>query len=1215
MPKNQLLGPVRRRVVLVMSSLLSLSPVLSPIVSAETKEDSPASNDQAQAVAQPQVQAPRQSRVNTPAEKIEEIIITGSKVNAMDAQEMKRNADTMLDAISADQIGLLPDRSALDAMQRLPGVAIERFASPNDPDHYSVEGSDIILRGMTQTRSEFNGRDSFSANAGRGLSYRDIPPELLGSIQVFKNQTADMIEGGIGGTVNLITRKPLDIDDHLAAFSVDYSYGDLAETWSPTFSGMLAKVLDHSTGRWGFLVNYVTSELVGQSHGIQSDAYVQFQASELVTENNPNPPGTRAQDFLGDDGSGLVWAPNGANALMKEDRRDRDGLASALQFASDDGRFEALLEYISSDSTLAWNERAIKYQGGYYSEGVRPSAPLAGTHFLFDESGLFRAGTILEQANPWRVGPSGHSRVPTSLSALNHYRQWGHRTVMDSRVNETQSQVEDLHVNLKWQATERLSLSGDLQRIYAEARADDLSIHLLTWGIYDYDTRGDLPNLRLIEPWNGQRDRERAEGNPFWDAATDGQPHYPGFGGDPLGDQNFFQDDDSYLWRSAMDHYERSEGDSLAWRLDMDLAVGEGLLRQVKVGYRYAEREQTVRATGWNWGALAPEWNGQGWTDFSLPDEEFIGVGIGWVPDVTQQQDGYEFVDWSNFMRGGVLDVPGNKTLHANEQLIRAVMGANPSRRLNQSRAGGNNWVPYGDRDQAEDLYGRLFEALYDVPLDTEFGLFTPEEINRTLEIRDAAYVRLDFVSEGDLPFSGNVGLRYLKMERQALGVVEFPLIVPRQRELQNFPPASVNLPLSGESVEAYLRQQVTDGTYDSFYLAATAAENNWIYNPYFFLADEVRGFTQGVAVLDAEGNQLVERNQLVFNPYVDQQVATSEYDTFLPSFNIKVDLTAELVGRIAFAKAVAFPNMVDVRNRTDLAPIILDESAGAVTITRTSVATGVEGEPPMELIDEVTLKKPAGGTWFVGEGGNPFLQPMESMQYDFSLEWYFSEYGQLSGAVFHKNLTNYFSPGVINRDFTNGFSGVAQTVAITSQRNGGDAKLDGLEINYNQFFSGLFEGFGIQATYTYIDATSVPNNEKSVEDEQWYNSLYEDTGIRVDPAKLPLQGQSDQIINLMGIYENELVSARLAYNWRSKYLLTTRDVISKAPIWYDDHGELDGSIFFKLGAHFTLGVQAENLTNARADTLMILNDQLLETGRSWFVSDRRVALVLRGEF
>src|SRR5690606_9647641 len=155
--------------------------------------------------------------------------------------------------------------------------------------------------------------------------------------------------------------------------------------------------------------------------------------------------------------------------------------------------------------------------------------------------------------------------------------------------------------------------------------------------------------------------------------------------------------------------------------------------------------------------ALAPEWNGQSISNFDLPDGEFIGTGIGWLPNAPQLQDGYEFVDWSDFMRGGVLEIPGGQTLHATEQLIRATLGTNPSRRLNQSRVDGNNWIPYPDRDQAVELYGDLFAAPYNVPLDNKYGIFTPDEINRTLEIRNALYLRLDFAGDGDLPFSGNV--------------------------------------------------------------------------------------------------------------------------------------------------------------------------------------------------------------------------------------------------------------------------------------------------------------------------------------------------------------------------------------------------------------------------------------------------------------------------
>ncbi len=103
-----------------------------------------------------------------------------------------------------------------------------------------MEGSGAIIRGMTQTRSEFNGRDSFTANSGRGLSFQDVSPELMGGVDIYKNQTADMIEGGIGGTVSLRTRKPFDASDRLFAISGDYSYGDLAEKVVPLYPRFLA---------------------------------------------------------------------------------------------------------------------------------------------------------------------------------------------------------------------------------------------------------------------------------------------------------------------------------------------------------------------------------------------------------------------------------------------------------------------------------------------------------------------------------------------------------------------------------------------------------------------------------------------------------------------------------------------------------------------------------------------------------------------------------------------------------------------------------------------------------------------------------------------------------------------------------------------------------------------------------------------------------------
>lgn len=206
-------------------------------------------------------------------EDIEVVIVQGTRSNLINAQNMKREAETVLDAISAKDIGSLPDRSVLEAITRLPGVSIERFAAANDPDHYGVEGSGVVVRGLTHTRSEFNGRDTFTADSGRGLSFQDVPPELMGSVELFKNQSADIIEGGIAGTVNLVTRKPFDAEGRVVAFTLDASYSEFADETTPSFSGLYSDIFDLDSGRLGVLVNYSNSELKAQSDGAQIGRY------------------------------------------------------------------------------------------------------------------------------------------------------------------------------------------------------------------------------------------------------------------------------------------------------------------------------------------------------------------------------------------------------------------------------------------------------------------------------------------------------------------------------------------------------------------------------------------------------------------------------------------------------------------------------------------------------------------------------------------------------------------------------------------------------------------------------------------------------------------------------------------------------------------------------------------------------------------------------
>src|SRR5262245_3679014 len=86
----------------------------------------------------------------------DEIVVTGIRGSLRSSQEIKRDADVFVDSITAEDIGALPDRSVSEALQRVPGVAIDRFAAGVDPDHFSTEGSGVVIRGLNFVRSELN---------------------------------------------------------------------------------------------------------------------------------------------------------------------------------------------------------------------------------------------------------------------------------------------------------------------------------------------------------------------------------------------------------------------------------------------------------------------------------------------------------------------------------------------------------------------------------------------------------------------------------------------------------------------------------------------------------------------------------------------------------------------------------------------------------------------------------------------------------------------------------------------------------------------------------------------------------------------------------------------------------------------------------------------------------------------------------------------------
>lgn len=1017
----------------------------------------------------------------------EVIIVKGIRSSLIKAQDIKREADTFVDAISAQDIGSLPDRSVLEAMSRIPGVSLERFASANDPDHFGIEGSGAVIRGMTQTRSEFNGRDTFSANSNRGLSFQDVSPELMGSVKVYKNQSADMIEGGIGGTVNLNTKLPFDSEGELFGISFDATYTDLADEWSPSASAIYSNQWSTDSGTFGLLMNAANSKLTSRSDGIQS----QIMLPRI--------------DLYEDQGDTVLYAPNGAGLNRQIQDRERTGYALAGQWENNDKTMLATVQFLRSDATLAWAENTIKYSTNMWDDdGVTiqdESFMLDGyPEYEFDDNGVFQSGYItnVEQGG-WRSNGLDNTRVPNSASwADNPIPQFGHRFETNTRMKTQNTVVDDLSFNFKFRPTWSWAHELDIQTVKAETKDDDITLNLGTFANQYLDLTGEAPKVEFLNPWNGQN----------------------GFGAED--NENFMQSHSSYYWRSAMDHMERSEGDEIAVKWDSKYTFDKGFLVSVKAGVRYAQREQTVRYSKFNFDELGAIYS---------PDNDGNGYQAAWLdlPEHESLADDVDHVYWNDHFGGGHVNIPADGyTLHPSTELVSDY--ANWESRLADVIT---DWKPLDKRTPAQVGVDANGNPIYE-ELD---GYFRPSEVTEFTETNQAAYIRFDFESDNSfLPYTGNFGGRYVEVKRETSGFISFP----DHRSIYT-----------------------DDGSLDM------QAAKNW---------------------LPEEDKQ--------FGNFAAQDIsAISKNSYFLPSFNIKFELGDGLISRFAAAKALAYPNTGDMK---------------AYKRVKSEVM-GIQEENPVDpnnpgLVGAVAV--------YTGNSGNPDLKPMQSTQFDWSLEWYYSADSSFTTTLFYKDLKDFWISGGLTQEVTNPTTGISKTVELSTPLNSDSGTMKGAEIAWQHFFHSLptpMDGLGIQANYTYIDASSVPNSNLFTTSPD--NTPAGGSG-QLAFDELPLAGQSKDTANLILMYEGNEFEGRVAYNWRSEYMVTARDTIAPyRPIYSESSGFLDASVFYNYSDDLKFGIQGVNLLDTVTKTSMQVDEEGTQHGRSWFVNDRRLSLIVRAKF
>ena len=218
--------------------------------------------------------APPSSSTPGDATTVKEVVVTGQRAALSNAINTKRNADVILDAVSADDAGKLPDNSVTEVLQRLPGVNITRIQTGSNvgAENYLAEGTDLTVRGF-DTVSQINGRDSFSSVNGRGLAWEDIPPELMREAEIYKTEAGYLPEGAFGGVVNLDTNKPFDFKGFTVRGSIGGNYADYAGKAGAQGSLLVSDRWDTPVGQFGAMLDVAYSDLSTRADGVQVQPY------------------------------------------------------------------------------------------------------------------------------------------------------------------------------------------------------------------------------------------------------------------------------------------------------------------------------------------------------------------------------------------------------------------------------------------------------------------------------------------------------------------------------------------------------------------------------------------------------------------------------------------------------------------------------------------------------------------------------------------------------------------------------------------------------------------------------------------------------------------------------------------------------------------------------------------------------------------------------
>ena len=299
-------------------------------------------------------------------EAVQTVEITGIRASMQQSLNQKRNAETHVDVITAEDVGKLPDKNVADSLARIPGVTISSAGATeggfDESDRVSMRGTNpsytlTTINGHNVASGDWFALDQTSTGAvGRSVSYTLLPSEIVSSVVVHKSSEASLVEGGVVGTVDILTRKPLDFKKPFSlTASVGGVYADLPSKTDPQANVLMN--FKNESGTFGILGQVFYEKRHLRRDGVEELGYEKIAAGSKIALSNPD--------------LANVWYPESIGAALFTQERTRKGGTLDLEFKPNNdvtldlnGFYSKLEASNFNRNYLLWNTHFINQGAG-----------------------------------------------------------------------------------------------------------------------------------------------------------------------------------------------------------------------------------------------------------------------------------------------------------------------------------------------------------------------------------------------------------------------------------------------------------------------------------------------------------------------------------------------------------------------------------------------------------------------------------------------------------------------------------------------------------------------------------------------------------------------------------------------------------------------------------------------------------------------------------